>query len=614
MKRNDLFRSIRQMLCRCPVAGMLTVILMIVAATGCADDADSDNRLPDGKYPITFTAVVDGLTLTRTATTENKWTGGEEVAIRISKDPGTPAVKKYKADTNGNLADTDAANVIYWQNTTESYNVSAWYPYNSGNKPTTFTVQTDQSGDGYQTSDCLLAQSTTVTFSRHTLTFKHLPAKVVANLKCDATLTADEVTGATVSILNQATTSGEIAEDGTVAQVTPGTNATITPHACATVASGYQQSVQALLVPQQMQGKRFIKVTIGKDAAARDYFYTPTGDNDANLTAGQQYTYNITVKKEGLQVEPVSASWTDNTPTIDTPTEATFQVYLPESHGQTLTVNQATQVGTSNVYEINNHGNSFSISYTPADADKANGFLIAKGLGDCKRTVNNGTYTFTYSNIRSDLWLSYTLYSEVGYYYYSDGTCSDTYNSGSSPTCIGIVFKTGAGEGDEVSNYAPSTFTDNVIHGYVIALQDAYSGALAWSTEQITTGASISITALNGYSNTQTLKTLGGNDFVTKYPAAYHCVNYSTTAATISSSGWYLPSYAQMKAFKEARDANRINFRTASGSDLRSNKDYWTSTERTSSSVWHYYTGNGLFYNDNRKNETNRYVRAILTF
>lgn len=45
--------------------------------------------------------------------------------------------------------------------------------------------------------------------------------------------------------------------------------------------------------------------------------------------------------------------------------------------------------------------------------------------------------------------------------------------------CIGIVFKVGAGAGDNVGNYN-FFFMDNTIHGYVVALNDANDNAGAW--------------------------------------------------------------------------------------------------------------------------------------
>lgn len=109
---------------------------MTVAAACCVfafaactdDDADDGTTLPDGKYPMAFTAGVDGLAATR-ATTDNTWTGGEEVAVQIGSE-----VKKYTAATNNTLSAAEGVTPWYWQNTTETKTVSAWYPY-SDTKP-----------------------------------------------------------------------------------------------------------------------------------------------------------------------------------------------------------------------------------------------------------------------------------------------------------------------------------------------------------------------------------------------------------------------------------------------------------------------------------------------
>ncbi len=60
-----------------------------------------------------------------------------------------------------------------------------------------------------------------------------------------------------------------------------------------------------------MDGKPFIKVTIGEGDAADEYVYTPK-EGAANLKAGNQYTYNITVKWQELVVttSPPSSEWT----------------------------------------------------------------------------------------------------------------------------------------------------------------------------------------------------------------------------------------------------------------------------------------------------------------
>lgn len=270
---------------------------MTVAAACCVfafaactdDDADDGTTLPDGKYPMAFTAGVDGLAATR-ATTDNTWTGGEEVAVQIGSE-----VKKYTAATNNTLSAAEGVTPWYWQNTTETKTVSAWYPY-SDTKPAAneLKVKANQSGNGYGQSDHLEAAEATVTFRSPALTFKHRTAKVVVTLKGGNGVA--DVSSATVWFLNQT----GVESGGT--EITP---KTVTTDGTATYT--------ALLIPQQMQNQKFIKVTVG----GNDYFYTPTGQNDANLMGGNQYTYDITVTKNGLTVTADGATEWNSSSTTD---------------------------------------------------------------------------------------------------------------------------------------------------------------------------------------------------------------------------------------------------------------------------------------------------------
>ena len=297
-----------------------TLAAMLLLAAACTQNELADNQgkpLPEGKYPMTFATTVEGVTATR-ATTDNSWAGREEVAVQVV---GTANPKKYTASTDGKLSAATDETPFYWESTTEEKIVSAWYPY-TAMKPSTFIVKKDQSGtvqsgtvqsgtDGYQESDLIYVASQKVTYSgSKALTFKHLPVKVTVHVKAGDGVTADEVTSASVTIINQSLTSGAITEgtntaDWSVAQVTSG-DVDITPKVI-TCPADCQKSVQALLVPRQMKGVSFIKVTAG----GNDYYYTPEKETDANLQAGQQYTYTITVTKNGLTVTASDAAdWT----------------------------------------------------------------------------------------------------------------------------------------------------------------------------------------------------------------------------------------------------------------------------------------------------------------
>ena len=265
---------------------LLAFLLPVLLFSSCAPGEEIG--LSGGKYPITFTAQVDGLTATR-ATSDNSWAGGEEVAIQIGSE-----VKKYTAASGGNLMVASSGTPFYWQNTSD-ITVSAWYPY-SAEKPAAdaLTVKADQSNNtDYQASDYLEADKATVTFQNPTLAFKHRTAKVIVTLKAGGGVT--DISGATVKFLNQT------GVDGGGTEVTP-----------KTVISG-TATYTALLIPQNLQNKKFISVTLSDgNSGSNTYYYTPTQENEANLQGGKQYTYDITVKNGSLEVTTNTSSpqWT----------------------------------------------------------------------------------------------------------------------------------------------------------------------------------------------------------------------------------------------------------------------------------------------------------------
>ena len=309
MKQNHINRSLSLGSRIRAIAGA-AAIMALTTFTACTRDNDTDpSRLPEGKYPLSFTASMEAPTR---ATADNTWTGGEKAAIHAGAE-----VKNHTVAQDGSMTPADGI-PFYWQSTAD-ISVTAWCPASwSADRPTAFSVQADQSGGGYQQSDFLYTAQT-VAFSSSgscALTFRHLPAKVVVQLVSGEGVTPAEVAAATVNIVGQSLTSGALAADGTVARAAPG-NSLITPMEL-TAPQGSQKSVQALLTPSRMEGKRFIRVSAG----GYDYYYTPTGA-EGDLDAGKQYTYTVTVQKTGLAVtlETVTA-WTGTDEQVDSKTPA----------------------------------------------------------------------------------------------------------------------------------------------------------------------------------------------------------------------------------------------------------------------------------------------------
>ena len=509
-------------------------------AASCSDVTDDSITLPDGKYPMTFTASVDGLTATR-VTTDNTWTGKEVVAVRIGD-----VVKKYKADANGTLTDTDKESVIYWQNTTESYTISAWYPYSNA-KPTTLTVKADQSREGYQASDYLETVSATVSFNNSALTFTHRTAKVVVTLQTGEGVT--DLTGATVAFVNQTGVEG----NGT--EVTPKKEIS---------------TYTALLTPQQMLGKQFIKVTVGTDDAKRDYYYTPTGNNDANLEAGHQYNYTITVKKTGLAVAVTGngTSWTDESITGTTDTDVTFQITAPTT-GVTIekTEDTATLTNNGNGSYTLSGGNTVTITATSTYIKSIKGLYDVAGDGT--------TYT-----LKSDLLIvEYSLAdARVGDFYCktADGTTGYLIPGDASLTteqqvaCIGIVYSTDVSRIGTAATQALKKKGVSTPHGLVMALTDASEGCRwgEYGKDENSNGSEGEpfkentdkvykmYKNVDGYGETHWIIDTYGRDGNTAlkntYTAFYHASLYGTAesstgkyAAPSNTTGWFIPGMGQ---------------------------------------------------------------------
>ena len=182
---------------------------------------------------------------------------------------------------------------------------------------------------------------------------------------------------------------------------------------------------------------------------------------------------------------------------------------------------------------------------------------------------------------------------ELGQYYCSDGTLSDTYDPQKS---IALVFRVGHHPND-VSDYSGSGIGMKECHGYAVALHDAVDQWCVWGPYDILgcypqdedgnardnfTG-NTSDTDWSGYLYTTKLKeatdaleSFDPNDNMDGYSAYWHAVDYEQTVpAPAMSSGWFLPAGSQIWCIWENIDLlNRVDEHR-----LVQNEWYWSSSE-----------------------------------
>lgn len=254
---------------------------------------DDDPAWPGDGAPLELYAVVQdyagtqGNAATR-ATTDGTWVGGEQVTFYVRDSVLIQYTDSY-IDVNGKLINSDHWRKGFW----EKY-IYAHYPRNT---PT--EIQEDQRNGGYQSSDYMLAPPKRITISSpdKTLVFRHLPAKVVVHLKAGNGVTEQDIQGATVTFenLNRTWSDFHNTDEGTIDQVNPG-NDHIIPNEVTPAADGYVRTVRALFVPQNMSGRKLVKIVT---AAGKTFYYTPAA-GEADFICGKMYEFRLTVASVGV--------------------------------------------------------------------------------------------------------------------------------------------------------------------------------------------------------------------------------------------------------------------------------------------------------------------------
>lgn len=143
-----------------------------------------------------------------------------------------------------------------------------------------------------------------------------------------------------------------------------------------------------------------------------------------------------------------------------------------------------------------------------------------------------------------------TVDPKIGDYYYKNGEYASKLKTAADNPCIGVVFATKALNGDKAENYGAYTR----IKGYVMALESAPS-ATRWEFCDKSANGTIDLTGLEltktGYENTNTL--LADNrytDHADKYRVIADFLLFKEKTATpANSSGWYMPSFEEVKEF-----------------------------------------------------------------
>ena len=264
---------------------MAASLLLCMGFASCSQDdmpQTGGTPLPDGEYPLAFTARVDGMATRSTG--KDEWAEGDKIGVRIGADGATGCYELNHE--NGTVK--ESITPVYWQSTAPA-TVTAWYPFEA---PTAKNIANQS--NGYGAIDFLKATAENKKFNdKVELNFIHQMAKVKCVLLRDASIKEEEFKGAKAAFYGYTSASFDNGE------LTGTDNDWITPTTA---------DCEALLVPQNMTGKPLIKVSVSDN----DFIYTPVIDEAGNLQAGYLHTFTITVKADGIEVTSVNGGeWND---------------------------------------------------------------------------------------------------------------------------------------------------------------------------------------------------------------------------------------------------------------------------------------------------------------
>lgn len=216
----------------------------------------------------------------------------------------------------------------------------------------------------------------------------------------------------------------------------------------------------------------------------------------------------------------------------------------------------------------------------------------------------------------------------VGDFYYSDGTISKGYDR--SRTVVGVVFST-----KNITLQDPGLPTD-CKNGLVVSLQEvptawqaAGADVAAWASDNMQYYDLTNQELACGYSNTRALKAYNEANPDKTVLAVEHMPADELPAAT---SGWYLPSYEELRQMAAAYETINGKIEEAGGVAINATKPdfgvigdggskdtyrYWSSTESSTSWSWgcayQFYDG-GSGFDNMVKTKSHYLVRYIFAF
>lgn len=277
----------RKLIAHCLLLLASTVFLLASCDEGVETDfaAQRGMPLPQGKYPLRFTAIQEGNAV-KTRVTESDddpkstlWTAGtDKIGVSIGTD-GAAGQYIITATDGSSMTEEQP---VYWQNTNPA-TIYGWYPATTDGLPKSGDrIDLSDQSSGYLKFDFMKAETQQYQYDSKniSLPFKHQMAKMSITLRSTDNLDLD---GATVAIYGYTTCTFD---KGTV---TPGTSKDYLT-ACCTDAAKHVYRAMVVPIEQNELGGNFIKVTLQN---GKVYYYKSGRKLEKNML----YSYTVDVRE-----------------------------------------------------------------------------------------------------------------------------------------------------------------------------------------------------------------------------------------------------------------------------------------------------------------------------
>ncbi len=287
-------------------ANILATAALATVLAACSNDSDVLNTPDYADTPIGLNVNVSPMA-TRAGYEQGALTEGSFGLYLTTQD--TEGDERYNCTNREVKYDngwTIQGEQLLWKSNDATVTYYAYLPYTGTVSDATnyaFTVQTDQSTeDNVKASDLLCTgQQPATPGTALDITFKHALSKLNVTLKKGSELEdGQNLTFTSVKLSNCATTTTVNLFEGTFGNTT--NSQTITLYAATE-----NEQYECILVPQTFAQSLKVEITDNNGKV-----YTFKSDNELTFSSGKQYTLNLTVGRDKVTTDNISAeSWGD---------------------------------------------------------------------------------------------------------------------------------------------------------------------------------------------------------------------------------------------------------------------------------------------------------------